>query len=49
LSPFGSVLVENYIIPVLHILIRVGNALNNAVFEFVDERVERLPEQLIVA
>jgi hypothetical protein len=41
--------IENYIVPVLHILIGVGNALVNAVFEFVDERIERLPEQLIVA
>jgi hypothetical protein len=46
---FDSVPIENYIVPVLHILIGVGNSLVNAVFEFVDERIERLPEQLVVA
>jgi hypothetical protein len=46
---FDLVLIENYIIPILHILIGVGNALVNAVLEFVDEWIERLPEQLVVA
>jgi hypothetical protein len=46
---FDSVPIENYIVPVLHILIGVGNSLVNAVFEFVDERIERLLEQLVVA
>ncbi len=46
---FDSVPIKNYIVPVLHILIGVGNALVNAVFEFVDEQIERLPEQLVVA
>ncbi len=46
---FDSVPIQNYIVPVLHILIGVGNALVNTLYEFVDERIEKLPEQLIVA
>jgi len=46
---FDSVPIEKYIVPVLHSLIGVGNALVNAVFEFVDERIERLPEELIIS
>ncbi len=45
---FDSVPIENYIVPVLHILIGVGSTLVNAVFEFADEHIERLPEQLVI-
>ncbi len=34
---FDAVPIENYVVPVLHILIGVGNALVNALFEFVEE------------
>jgi hypothetical protein len=46
---FDSVPIKNYIVPVLHILIGARNSLVNALFEFMDERIERLPEELIVA
>jgi hypothetical protein len=46
---FDSIPIEKYVVPVLHILIGVGNALVNSVFEFVDERIERLPEELIIS
>jgi hypothetical protein len=46
---FDLVPIQNYIVPVLHILIGVGNAVVNAIYEFVDEHIERLLKQLIVA
>jgi hypothetical protein len=46
---FDSIPIANFIVPVLHILIGVGNALVNCLYEFVDERIEKLPEQLIIA
>jgi hypothetical protein len=42
-------LTEKYIVPVPYILIGVGNALVNAMFEFVDEQIERLLEELIIS
>jgi hypothetical protein len=43
-----AVPIENYIVPALHILIGVENALVNAVLEFVEEQIERLPEELLI-
>jgi hypothetical protein len=46
---FDLIPIQNYIVPVLHILIGVGNAVVNAIYGFVDEHIERLLKQLIVA
>jgi hypothetical protein len=39
---FDSVAVENYIVPVLHLLIGVGNNLLESLLEWVSERIEKL-------
>ncbi len=45
---FDSVLVENYIVPVLHLLICIGNNLIESLLEWVSERIEKLTHQEVV-
>jgi len=45
---FDSVPVDNYIIPVLHLLIGIGNNLLNSLLEWVAERVEKLSHHEVV-
>jgi hypothetical protein len=45
---FDSVPVENYIVPVLHLLIGIGNNLLESLLEWVSERIEKLTHQEVV-
>jgi hypothetical protein len=45
---FGSIPVDNYIIPVLHLLINIGNNLLNSLLEWVAERVAKLSHYEVV-
>jgi hypothetical protein len=45
---FNAVPVENYIVPVLHLLIGVGNNLLESLLEWVSERVEKLTHREVV-
>jgi hypothetical protein len=45
---FDSVAVENYIVPVLHLLIGVGNSLLESLLEWVLERIEKLTHHEVV-
>jgi len=42
---FDSVPLDDYVVPVLHILIGVGNRLLNSVFEWIKERIEKRSDQ----
>jgi hypothetical protein len=44
-----AVPISNYIVPVLHLLIGIGNVLVDSIFEWVEERVEQLTEEEVVA
>jgi hypothetical protein len=45
---FDSVPVQNYIVPVLHLLIGVGNNLLDSLIEWIMERVEKLTTDEVV-
>lgn len=46
---FDAVPVCNYILLVLHIIIGIGNTLIDGLFEWVEERVEVLPNEVVEA
>jgi hypothetical protein len=46
---FDTVPISNYVIPVLHIIIGIGNALVGSIFEWVEQRVEQLAEAEIIS
>jgi hypothetical protein len=45
---FDSVAIKNYIVPVLHLLIGIGNNLVDSLFEWILKRFEKLsPDELV--
>jgi hypothetical protein len=46
---FDTVPISNYVIPVLHVIIGIGNALVGSIFEWVEQRVEQLAEAEIIS
>ena len=46
---FDAVPISNYIVPVLHLLVGIGNILVDSIFEWVEERVETLTPEEVVA
>jgi hypothetical protein len=46
---FDAVPISNYTVPVLHLLIGIGNILVDSIFEWVEERVETLTPEEVVA
>jgi len=46
---FDAVPISNYIAPVLHLVIGIGNILVDSIFEWVEQRVEQLTEEEVVA
>jgi hypothetical protein len=39
---FNAVPICNFVIPVLHIIIGIGNTLVDCIFEWIEERIEKL-------
>jgi len=46
---FDSVPIRNYIVPVLHLAIGIENILVDAIFEWVEQRIEQLSEEEVIA
>jgi len=46
---FAAVPISNYIAPVLHLVIGIGNILVDSIFEWVEQIVEQLTEEEVVA
>jgi hypothetical protein len=44
---FNAIPICNFVIPILHIIIGIGNSLVDCIFEWIEERIEKLtPDQI---